>query len=95
MRCEGKIWREHHHVQCSHEAKVNRDGKDYCGTHDPVRRKEKEAARNAKWDAEWEASKARAAANCLARNRAELCVAACAGMTDDEVRNMPKLRGGY
>lgn len=43
---------------CSKPGKVERGGKWYCGTHDPVRLHEKRAARAAKWDAEWAAKDA-------------------------------------
>lgn len=40
---------------CSKNASVERDGKHYCGIHDPVRKKEREdknrAERSPKWDA--------------------------------------------
>lgn len=46
---------------CSKPAKVERAGKWYCGTHDPVRVAEKRAAQATKWDAEADArNKARA-----------------------------------
>ena len=34
---------------CTKTAKVERDGKWYCGIHDPVARAEKAAARHANW----------------------------------------------
>lgn len=37
---------------CGKLAKVERDGKPYCGTHDPVRVAEKRAARDAEWERE-------------------------------------------
>lgn len=74
-----------HWHQCFSAGKVMRGGKMFCGTHDPVRRKEKEAARSAKWNEDWEATKARAAEQAVARARAALCVAACDWMTDTEV----------
>ena len=40
------------HNQCENNAKVERDGRRYCGTHDPVRIKEKQDARNKKWTEE-------------------------------------------
>ena len=51
-----------HSYPCSHSGKIERDGKWYCGIHDPVKRAEKQAERTAKWNAEWEAKKARWAA---------------------------------
>ena len=37
---------------CNNNAKVERDGKGYCLVHDPVRKKLREQARSARWDAE-------------------------------------------
>ena len=34
---------------CQYKAKMQHEGKGYCGVHDPVRRKEKRAAQSAKW----------------------------------------------
>lgn len=39
--------------QCPNNAKVERDGKWYCGTHDPVKRKEKQEKRDEKWADQW------------------------------------------
>lgn len=41
-------------VKCHNPAKVERDGKHYCGVHDPVAIKEKQQAKNAKFDAAYE-----------------------------------------
>jgi uncharacterized Zn finger protein (UPF0148 family) len=41
---------------CGNRAKVERNGKFYCGIHDPVAVRAKRDARNAKWDAQREAS---------------------------------------
>ncbi len=38
---------------CGKTAKVEREGKSYCGMHDPVRVAEKDADRAAKRDANW------------------------------------------
>jgi uncharacterized Zn finger protein (UPF0148 family) len=40
---------------CGNKAKFERDGKHYCGIHDPVTIKEKDDAKNAKWLAERDA----------------------------------------
>ena len=41
---------------CGKTAKFERDGKFYCGTHDPVAREAKQNATRAKWHAEWDRS---------------------------------------
>lgn len=40
----GDVWRDY---PCSKNAKVERDGKWYCGTHDPVKVAERKAKRDA------------------------------------------------
>lgn len=40
---------------CGKTAKFDRDGKHYCGTHDPVTIAEKDAIKNAAWKAKYEA----------------------------------------
>lgn len=41
--------------QCRNNAKVERNGEHYCGTHDPVRVAEKRAEANRKWREEYDA----------------------------------------
>jgi len=55
---------------CGKRGKVERGGKWYCGTHDPVRRAEKQKARDAEWqrqneerEAQWAKEEANAAAH--------------------------------
>ena len=43
-RTRGDVWRDY---PCSKNAKVYRDGKWYCGIHDPVKVAEREAKRSA------------------------------------------------
>ena len=43
--------------RCHHEARIKRDGKWYCGIHDPGKKAPKIAERNARWDAEHEANR--------------------------------------
>ncbi len=38
--------------KCTNKAKVERDGRHYCGTHDPEAIKRKRDAQNQKWDEE-------------------------------------------
>lgn len=54
--CIHRIWKDFHHYQCGKKAKANRNGKPYCGTHDPVKRAEKVAKRTAAFDVQWAAS---------------------------------------
>lgn len=44
--------------QCSFKGKVKRDGKWYCGRHDPVKLAKESAKREAKWDLNWKIKKA-------------------------------------
>jgi uncharacterized Zn finger protein (UPF0148 family) len=48
------------HSKCSKTAKYERDGKWYCGTHDPVAVKAKDDARHDKRRIEWAEKKAQA-----------------------------------
>lgn len=41
--------------QCKRNAMVERDGKPYCGTHDPVSKQSRDEARSAQWKKESEA----------------------------------------
>ena len=43
--------------QCSMKSKVERNGKHYCGRHDPVAVEDKRKKQNAKWEAEFSAEK--------------------------------------
>jgi hypothetical protein len=55
-RCQASLpgWRGYHTKQCGKRAKVERDSKFYCGTHDPValkaRREKQSAAERLKLD---------------------------------------------
>lgn len=57
-KCQARVWSGFQMYDCSKKSKVERDGKWYCGTHDPVRVKEKKDARSAKWDADMAADRA-------------------------------------
>lgn len=54
-RCDRQIMSqgEFHIHQCTRRAKIERDGKSYCGLHDPVVVAAKDKARKAKRHAEW------------------------------------------
>ncbi len=62
-RCEAGSWsgagRFSHHQRCQNRAKVCRDGKDYCGIHDPLRVKDRRAKQEAKYEAERKLSSAK------------------------------------
>ena len=53
-KCCGKVLGTFGIYICSKSGKFTRDGKHYCGMHDPVRIAEKNAERAAKWKAESE-----------------------------------------
>jgi hypothetical protein len=54
--CRAGSFRGH---MCQKAAKVEREGKWYCGIHDPVTAEDKRAQRHAAWEVEYEASKAK------------------------------------
>ena len=56
--CCGRIQSNFRFYTCGKAAKFERDGKHYCGTHDPVSIGEKNAVKNAAWKAEREAKDA-------------------------------------
>ena len=59
-------------VNCRNKAKVEHDGKSYCGTHDPVRIAAKKKLREAAWQREYDVQQAtqkQAAKNKLANAR--------------------------
>jgi uncharacterized Zn finger protein (UPF0148 family) len=47
----GSQW---HRIACGKTAKVEHEGKWYCGIHDPVKKAAKDKEREAKWKAQWE-----------------------------------------
>ena len=51
-QCSEKVWDGWHHFPCQRPAKVERDGKWYCGIHDPEYIKAKNQAKEEKWEAE-------------------------------------------
>ena len=50
----GSIWPPTYRA-CGKTAKFERDGKWYCGIHDPAAREAKNLAKTAAWHAEWDA----------------------------------------
>jgi hypothetical protein len=51
-RCAAMVWDNFTRYTCPNGAKVNRDGKNWCRVHDPVRRAAVSAKREAKWETE-------------------------------------------
>ena len=76
---------ESRYIACGRTAKFERDGKWYCGIHDPVKRKEREDRRQAKWDADVNASRLERAWNLAAMD-------ACRGL---DTETMLKLGPGW
>lgn len=56
--CSKRVWNDesYDYFQCSFKGKVERDGKWYCGTHDPEAVVERRKKRGEKWAAENEES---------------------------------------
>lgn len=62
--------------QCGKAAKVIRDGKPYCGIHDPVAVRARKDKRNAEWKERWDAeaaARAQAEAARAERDRRAAC----------------------
>lgn len=57
IRCCEMIYRQSYRHQCPKSGKIERDGKWYCGTHDPVRIKEKREERDRKWSERFRAQR--------------------------------------
>ncbi len=53
-KCSAVIFDHYKNVGCPNPGKVQREGKWYCGTHDPVRLKIIRDANDAKHKAKWE-----------------------------------------
>jgi len=54
IRCSAETFDySYSYYQCQRNASIIRNGKPYCGTHDPVRRAEKRKARDEAWDARY------------------------------------------
>lgn len=53
-KCCARIWNDQwlKYRTCSRNAKVDRDGKHYCGMHDPVYQAKAREEREARWQAE-------------------------------------------
>lgn len=77
-----------HYHQCFNRATVKRDGELFCKIHDPIVVQARNDKRVAKWAAKCDATRARWEKEAREKVRAELCVAACDWMTNDEVKKM-------
>jgi hypothetical protein len=89
--CCSRIWdRYYGSYPCRRRGKVDRDGKWYCGIHDPVRRKEKQDARDAAWRAKQEVHD-----KAWRRRVAE--AKACSGITTEDLESgvIGRLWGEY
>ena len=53
IRCEERIYENFYSSQCQKTAKVERNGKWYCGIHDPEKVKARQDARQKKWEDKW------------------------------------------
>ena len=78
---------------CGNTAKTEHDGKWYCGIHDPVRRKEKNDATNARWQEESHARiKAErirdAASDLLAALQKSIRIISAMGLPDEVTDNV-------
>lgn len=80
-----------HWHQCHSAGKVMREGKMFCGTHDPVAVQARHDKRIAKWDAERDADHVRYEESARLRARAALCVVACEGLTDGDLKRLTEL----
>ncbi len=57
-KCSAKVYNSFgpgHRWPCSYQAKVQREGKGYCGIHDPVKKAARDAERHTRWAAEFRA----------------------------------------
>jgi hypothetical protein len=81
--CEKNVWGGYTTHKCMKTAKMQHKGVWYCGIHDPVQKAAKDAAREAKWQVEWAADKAKWA-HSEARN------ALCEGVTTEELTRLGK-----
>ena len=75
-RCCERVQSNFNFYQCSNRASVMRDGKHYCGRHDPVAVAERKKKQFAKWDTK------NNAVNEIYRRRAA-CVNACEGISTE------------
>jgi len=61
--CEASVWNSGgfggRYEPCEYAGKVERDGKWFCGIHDPVKKAEKDKVRQEKYDAAYQASQRR------------------------------------
>lgn len=58
-KCSAMIWSGFSQYQCQHKAKVLREGKPYCGVHDPKVKAERDKKSHDRWDRENKISSAR------------------------------------
>lgn len=73
-----------HSYTCGRAAKHEREGKWYCGTHDPVAVKARRDASAAKWQEQWEAMRLRREQDRQRQEYERKCVNALRGIDDPE-----------
>jgi len=57
QKCQHVTYKNWHQVRCDKPAKMEHNGKHYCGIHDPVKRKQRSDEKQEEWRAEWAAKK--------------------------------------
>ena len=83
-QCDEKYYHGHRAQRCPNNAKVERDGKWYCGIHDPVARRAKSKARFVEWDTKQKAINKVREEN---TRRGEAEEAACEGISTDALES--------
>jgi len=68
--------------RCNKNAKIEHEGKWYCGTHSPLLKKKRQQEWQAKYDAERAAREANYEKQRKYNERAGLCVSACEGISN-------------
>jgi hypothetical protein len=58
-KCQQQVWNNYRYYPCDRKAKVEHEDKFYCGIHDPVKRAEKNAVRDAAREVRYEADRKR------------------------------------
>ena len=84
VRCSREVpgegrWGVFHMHQCTRKATVERNGKPFCKTHDPVAIKERDDARHREWQEKWDRERA-------ASERKSAAIAFCEGVETETIR---------
>jgi len=86
-KCQGRVlgsggW---HSYQCGNKPKVERDGKLYCGVHDPIRLQKKREEKQKEWKEEYRKKEA-------IWDRRRIMEKYFEGVSTEEIENMIKKR---